>query len=617
MSDALPIAPSLSPTLERTHVPDSPAPVDRRVTFISGIAAALGLVAALVAELLTHLMAFVTNLAFYGRWSVEDVGPAGHDLGLLVVVPPLVGGLIVGLMARFGSTAIRGHGIPEAMERVLTNRSRIPPRITILKPLSAAIAIGTGGPFGAEGPIIATGGALGSLAGQAIRVTGVERKILLAAGAAAGMAATFGTPVAAVLLAIELLLFEFRARSIIPVAIATVVATAARIALHGADPVFLMPVVQQPGGGAIAFYTLLGAFMGLMGIVVTRAVLAVEDAFERLPLHWMWWPALGGLAVGIVGAAEPATLGVGYGNIERILQGGLAWNGLLVLAVLKFTSWAIALGSGTSGGTLAPLFTIGGALGAACGVAAAALLPQAGLDPRLAALVGMAALFTGASHSMLAWVVFAFETTRQPVGLLPLLGGCAAAYLISMLGMRYSLMTEKIVRRGIPVARGYEVDFLRQQLVRDWHTAPVVSLRAEETVEQVRRRLQNDPALTHQGFPVVTDAGDLVGVVTRRDLFDAGPGDRSVGDVVKRPPVVAYSHWPLREAADEMIRQHVGRLPVVDRLRPSVVVGILSRSDLLRAHGARLTELHDREEPRVGLRSRARRQRPGGARAGS
>src|SRR5690606_3657072 len=279
VSDSLPIAPSLSPTLERTNVPDAPPPVDRRVMLISGIAAALGLVAALVAELLTHLIAFVTNLAFYGRWSVEDVGPAGHDLGLLVVVPPLVGGLIVGLMARFGSTAIRGHGIPEAMERVLTNRSRIPPRITILKPLSAAIAIGTGGPFGAEGPIIATGGALGSLAGQAIRVTGVERKILLAAGAAAGTAATFGTPVAAVLLAIELLLFEFRARSIIPVAIATVVATAARIALHGADPVFLMPVVQQPGGGAIAFYTLLGAFMGLMGVVVTRTVLAVEDAF--------------------------------------------------------------------------------------------------------------------------------------------------------------------------------------------------------------------------------------------------------------------------------------------------------------------------------------------------
>ncbi len=617
MSDSLPIAPSLSPTLERTNVPDAPPPVDRRVMLISGIGAVLGLVAALVAELLTHLIALVTNLSFYGRWSVEDVAPAGHGLGLLVVVPPLVGGLIVGLMARFGSAAIRGHGIPEAMEQVLTNRSRIPPRVTILKPLSAAIAIGTGGPFGAEGPIIATGGALGSLMGQAIRVTGVERKILLAAGASAGMAATFGTPVAAVLLAIELLLFEFRARSIIPVAIATVVATAARIALHGADPVFLMPVIEQPGGAAIALYTLLGAFMGLMGVVVTRTVLAVEDAFERLPLHWMWWPVLGGLAVGIVGIAEPATLGVGYGNIERILQGALSWEALLLLALLKFTSWAIALGSGTSGGTLAPLFTIGGAFGAVCGVAAAALLPQAGLDPRLAALVGMAALFTGASHSMLAWVVFAFETTRQPVGLLPLLGGCAAAYLISMLNMRYSIMTEKIVRRGIPVARGYEVDFLRQQLVRDWHAAPAVSLLAEETIAQVRQRLQDDPALTHQGFPVVTGTGELVGVVTRRDVFDDGPGDRSVGSVVKRAPVVAYSHWPLREAADEMIRQHVGRLPVVDRLRPSVVVGILSRSDLLRAHGARLTELHDREEPRVGARRRPGRPRPVRTRAGS
>lgn len=599
MSETLPVAPSMSPTLERARVRDAPPPVDRRVVLTSALCAGLGLVAALVAELLTHLIALVTNLSFYGRWSVEDVTPAGHALGLFVVVPPLAGGLIVGLMARFGSAAIRGHGIPEAMEQVLTNRSRIPPRVTILKPISAAVAIGTGGPFGAEGPIIATGGALGSLIGQAIRVTGVERKILLAAGAAAGMAATFGTPVAAVLLAIELLLFEFRARSMIPVALATVVATAARIALHGADPVFLMPVVAQPGGAAIAVYTAIGALMGLTGVFVTRAVLAVEDAFERLPLHWMWWPMLGGLVVGIIGFVEPATLGVGYDNIEHILQGLFSWQGLLLLALLKFTSWSIALGSGTSGGTLAPLFTVGGALGAACGFGAAGLVPDAGVDPRLGALVGMAALFTGASHSMLTWVVFAFETTRQPVGLLPLLGGCAAAYLISMLNMRYSIMTEKIVRRGIPVARGYEVDYLRQQLVRDWAATPVVTLRAEDTIEEVRLRLQRDPALTHQGFPVVTQDDTLIGVVTRRDVFDADSDGLQVGDAVKRPPVVAYSHWPLREAADEMVRQHVGRLPVVDRARPAVVVGILSRSDLLRAHGGRLTELHAREEPLV------------------
>ncbi|MGE0039604.1 MAG: chloride channel protein [Vicinamibacterales bacterium] len=600
MSDRLPVAPSLGPTLRRTGVRDAPPPVDRRVVYTSLLAMGLGGAAAVVAEILTGLIALVTNLAFYGRWSLSPASPAGHHLGWLVLAPPMAGGLVVGLMARYGSAAIRGHGIPEAMEQVLTNDSRIPPRLTVLKPVSAAIAIGTGGPFGAEGPIIATGGALGSLVGQVVATTPIERKILLSAGAAAGMAATFGTPVAAVLLAIELLLFEFRARSIIPVALAASVATAVRIALHGAAPVFVMPVLDQPGGAAIAAYIALGAFMGLLGVIVTRAVFAVEDAFERLPIHWMWWPLIGGIGVGLVGHLEPATLGVGYQNIERILQGGFAWQAVLLLGTLKFLSWAVALGSGTSGGTLAPLFTVGGALGAASGAAVAALLPQAGVDPRLAALVGMAALFTGASHSMLAWVVFAFETTRQPVGLLPLLGGCAAAYLISMLNMRYSIMTEKIVRRGIPVARGYEVDHLRQQSVRAWATTPAVSLQAADRVADVVAALDGDGALSHQGYPVL-DGVNLVGVVTRRDLHRARP-DQAVADLIGRPPVVAADHWSLREAADEMVRAGVGRLPVVDRA--DALIGILTRSDLLRAHAPRLDALHVREAPRVGARWR-------------
>lgn len=601
----LPVAPSLAPTLQRAGV-QSALPVDRRVLYTSGLAVALGVAAAFVAEALTRLIVLVTNISFYGHGSLVPTSPADHRLGPLVVVPPMVGGLIVGLMARFGSAAIRGHGIPEAMEQVLTNRSRIPPRLTVLKPVSAAIAIGTGGPFGAEGPIIATGGALGSLVGQLITVTSIERKILLAAGAAAGMAATFGTPVAGVLLAVELLLFEFRARSVIPVALATATATAVRIGFHGSAPVFGMPTLPQPGGLAIAAYIALGAVMGLMGVAVTRAVFAVEDAFERLPIHWMWWPIIGGLAVGMVGFVEPTTLGVGYENIERILQGLISWKGLLLLGTLKFISWSLALGSGTSGGTLAPLFTVGGAIGATVGIVLAALFPQVGVDPRLAGLVGMAALFTGASHSMLAWVVFAFETTRQPVGLLPLLGGCAAAYLISMLNMRYSIMTEKIVRRGIPVARGYEVDYLRQQSVKEWASAPVVTLPSDEMLHEVRSRLDDTPALTHQGFPVVTPQGQLVGVITRRDVFGGDP-DARVGDVVTRAPVVAYTHWSLRDAADAMVRHGVGRLPVVERDRDEVL-GILTRSDLLRAHADRLGELHDREEAPVGRWLRDRRR---------
>jgi H+/Cl- antiporter ClcA/predicted transcriptional regulator len=604
VTTGLPIAPSLSPTLERAQIPEPPPPVDRRVILISALAMVVGAVAALVAEGLTRLIALITNISFYGRWTFAPAGPAGNHLGWLVVIPPVIGAVIVGVMARYGSAAIRGHGIPEAMEQVLTNRSRIPPRLTILKPLSAAIAIGTGGPFGAEGPIIATGGAFGSLVGQAIEVTTIERKTLLAAGAAAGMAATFGAPVASVLLAIELLLFEFRARSIIPVALACSVATAVRIGFKGAAPVFPMPIVPQPGGEAISVYIALGALTGLIGVFVTRAVFAVEDSFEHLPVHWMWWPAIGAVVVGLIGIVEPRTMGVGYDNIEAILQGVFSWKGLLLLGGLKFVSWAVALGSGTSGGTLAPIFTIGGAAGAVCGIVVAAWFPQAGVDPRLAALVGMAALFTGASHSMLAWVVFAFETTRQPVGLLPLLGGCAAAYLVSMLNMRYSIMTEKIARRGLPVARGYEVDVLRQQVVRDWMTSPAVSLRTNETLDSVRGRLQPNAELTHQGFPVLDASDRLVGVVTRRDLLTPKPGANVVGDLVRRPPSVAYSHWPLRLVADEMVRERVGRLPIVEASNPGKVVGIITRSDLLRAHGTRLDDVTTRDEPLVRWRRR-------------
>jgi CIC family chloride channel protein len=407
-----------------------------------------------------------------------------------------------------------------------------------------------------------------------------------------------------VLMAIELLLFEFRARSIIPVALASAVATAVRMAFRGAAPVFPMPLVAEPTGGAIVIYIALGALVGFISVYVTRAVFFVEDSFEHLPVHWMWWPAIGAVAVGVIGYFEPRTMGVGYDNIDAILQGVFPWKVLLLLGVLKFVSWAIALGSGTSGGTLAPIFTIGGAVGGLCGYAVAALAPGTAVDPRLAALVGMAALFTGASHSMLAWVVFAFETTRQPVGLLPLLGGCAAAYMVSMLNMRYSIMTEKIARRGLPVARGYEVDYLRQQVVRDWATKPAVSLEGADTVASVVARLTSNPSdLTHQGFPVVED-GKLIGVVTRRDLLSGRDGPL-VRDLISHPPAIAYAHWPLREAADEMVRRRVGRLPVVDSSDPSIIVGVISRSDLLRAYGTQLDEVTMLDEPVVGWRKRA------------
>jgi H+/Cl- antiporter ClcA len=514
---------------------------------------------------------------------------------------------VIGVMARFGSAQIRGHGIPEVMERVLQGGSNISPRLMFLKPLSAAVAIGTGGPFGAEGPIIATGGALGSVVGQLMRTTADERKTLLAAGAAAGMAATFGSPVAAVLLAVELLLFEYRPRSIIPVALAAAAATAARFVLIGSDPVFAVGDIGAPVSTALVGYIALGAFIGVASVWVSRAIFSIEDAFERLPIHWMWWPALGAVVVGVVGWIDPRTMGVGYDQIEAIIGGSVVGWSLVTLVALKFISWSLYLGSGTSGGTLAPLFIIGGGLGALGGAALNAALPGLGVSVPMAALVGMAAMFAGASHALLASVVFAFETTRAPLGLLPLLAGCSTAYLVALRMSRQSIMTWKLHRRGQKIRTEYVVDFLDRMRVDEVMTRDVVTLEASRTLAEVRTWLV-EGSWKHQGFPVVDAGGELRGVVTRRDLIDPAVGpDVTVGEVVKRSPVAAFEQSTLREAADHMVREQVGRLPVVSRDANRRLVGIVTRSDLLRAHERRLAEAD------VSTR-RFRRRADGGAR---
>jgi CBS domain-containing protein len=417
------------------------------------------------------------------------------------------------------------------------------------------------------------------------------------------MAATFGTPVASVLLAVELLLFEYRARSLIPVALAASAATAVRMAVHGSGPVFPMPDLSEPGAAALVAYLGLGAVIGVAAVGTTRAVYAVEDAFERLPIHWMWWPAIGAAVVGVLGWMKPAILGVGYDNIIGILGGAFLTRALAALVLLKLVAWAVALGSGTSGGTLAPLMTIGGGLGALLAAGLAALAPGAGIDPRIGALVGMAAMFAGASRAVLASVVFAFEATRQPLGLLPLLGGCSSAYLISIVGMRNSIMTERLARRGAPVRTEYSVDYLSQRLVRDHAVRDVAVLAGERTVAEAREWIASGATdAAHHGYPVVDANGDLIGVVTLRDIADphADPA-APVAGVIKRPPAVIYEGSTLREAADHMVEERVGRLPVVRPEAPTRLVGMISRSDLLDAHRPRLAA-RDRATRSIKLR---------------
>ncbi|SHK97722.1 H+/Cl-antiporter ClcA [Chitinophaga jiangningensis] len=490
-----------------------------------------------IAKGLVALISLITNLSFYGKFSFAESSPAHNQLGLWVIVIPVIGAVIIGIMARLGSAAIRGHGIPEAMEQVLTNESKIKPVITILKPLSAAISIGTGGPFGAEGPIISTGGAFGSFAGQIMRISPNERKIMLTAGATSGMAAIFGTPVAAVLLAIELLLFEFSPKTIIPVALACATGTAMHIAMFGSGPVFPMAELAAPTPEALAWYIGIGAVIGVLAAIVSKSIYLIEDLFEKLPMHWMWWPAIGAVAIGVVGYFAPYTLGVGYNNITELLSGNLPLQMVLGLCFLKFISWSISLGSGTSGGTLAPLLTIGGATGVLIGMAVMHFVPNTQINLPTCALIGMAAMFAGAARALLTAVIFAFEVTMQPHGLLPLLGACTASYFVSFFLMKGTIMTEKIQRRGVATPDAYEPDILQRLKAAD----VMASARQEEDAKDTEIYVYPDTPLhiavalmseyKLTSLPVLNTADNtLTGIITPALVFDAYTNFRQTGN---------------------------------------------------------------------------------------
>jgi chloride channel protein, CIC family len=435
--------------------------LNRRVWLISALAVIVGAGGAALAVLLLRAIAFATNLFYYHRFSLVMVGPAGSPLGYWMVLVPILGGIIVGIMARYGSDKIRGHGIPEAIEAILLNGARVQPRVAILKPISAAIAIGSGGPFGAEGPIIMTGGAFGSLLAQWVKLTDAERTTLLVAGAAAGMSATFAAPFAAVLLAVELLLFEWRPRSLIPVAFASVTAAVLRVMWLGAGPLFPLSAEAIPSGARFAILAaVLGALVGLAAAAMSRMMYGFEDLFGKLPVHWMWWPAIGGLGVGVGGLFFPRGLGVGYDNIAILLAGRATLGLVFGVIVFKSLMWAFSLGSGTSGGVLAPLLMIGASLGA---LSAHLLhMPEGTL-----ALIGMGAMLAGALGSPLTAIVFSIELTHALPALLPLIAACIAAYTITSLIMPRSILTEKLGRRGHHLTREYGVDPLEMVSVED------------------------------------------------------------------------------------------------------------------------------------------------------
>ncbi|KXK02950.1 MAG: CBS domain-containing protein [Acidobacteria bacterium OLB17] len=556
----------------------------RRVIRISLLAIMIGIASAGIAWLLLRLIALFTNLFFYQTFSFENVSPAGNSLGWLIIFVPVIGGLIIGFMARYGSERIRGHGIPEAIESILLNGSRVQPKIALLKPLSSAISIGSGGPFGAEGPIIMTGGAFGSMIAQFFRLTSSERKTLLVAGAAAGMAATFGAPIASVLLAVELLLFEWKPRSLIPVALAAAAATTAR--RYMLDPAPLFPAGPFPsfvGFDGLMGCVVAGLLAGVLSLVLTKGVYASEDAFAKLPIHWMWWPAIGGIAIGIGGLIFPQALGVGYDVIRELLQTNAPMKILLGVLFVKSLIWVISLGSGTSGGVLAPLLMMGGALGGLLG----GFLPAEGIG--FWPLVCMGAILGGTMRSPFTGIVFALELTHDINMLLPLLIAVTIAHAFTVLTLGRSILTEKIARRGYHMSREYSLDPLEITFAREVMRTDIDALHEGRTNRELAELIPSDLSKRVQHmYPVVDDDDHLVGVVTRRDLRGAiqhvkdNPNGK-LSEITRYNPEVVYDDEPLRPIVEKMAATGITRFPVVDRDDPRRLIGTISLNNLLSA----------------------------------
>ncbi len=567
---------------------------DGRLLVLAGLALPIGAIGACVAKVLLWLIAWITNLSYFHRASLQPVTPQQAHGGWAMIFIPVAGALLIGLMARYGSEKIRGHGIPEALEAILLGKSLINPRVAILKPLSSAISIGTGGPFGAEGPIIMTGGAFGSLFAQMFHLTAAERKILLVAGAAAGMSAIFATPVAAVLLAVELLLFEWRPRSFIPVGVAAMAAAAVRVHLLGNGPIFPVPLHGELGLGAVMGGLAVGLAAGFGSWALTSLIYAVEDGFARLPIHWMWWPALGSLVVGVGGWLDPRVLGVGYGSIHSLMLGQCLGAALVSLLVIKAIVWVVALGSGTSGGVLAPLLILGGALGVCVGH----WLP--GGDPGLWALAGMAAMMGGTMRSPLTGLFFALELTRDFNAAPVLFAGCLGALAVTVLALPRSILTEKLARRGQHISRDYTVDPFDQIRVGEVMDSKVPCVSGQMSVMELSEQISARElplGRRHAAFIVDTE-GRLEGLVTRGDLLQAlrqdPTGQSAVAAVGRKRVVTVFPDERVADAIGRMLRHDIGRMPVVSREDPGRVVGYLGRADILSAR----ERTHEEEEER-------------------
>jgi len=554
-----------------------------RILFLSAVALAIGFIAAFVAKLLLLMITLFTNIFYFGEISFASRAPSMDHWGPFFILVPVVGGLLIGLMARFGSEKIRGHGIPEALESILFGKSIMQPKVAVLKPLSSAISIGSGGPFGAEGPIIMTGGAIGSLIAQFLHLTSAERKTLLVSGAAAGMSAIFATPISAVFLAVELLLFEWKPRSLIPVAIASSCAALMRVHLLGSGPIFSIPQHIPFNDLALVAAAFVGLTTGVFSTLLSKTLYKLEDLFQQLPIHWMWWPAIGGLVVGIGGYFQPRALGVGYDVIGDLLKGQILTNPLLALFSMKILVWLFALASGTSGGVLAPLLIFGCSLGSLVAPWLPGQIPSG-----VWALIGMGAVMGGMMRSPFTAILFCFELTQDVNVLLPLLIASISSYAFTVWAMRRSILTEKVARRGFDIFREYKVDPLEVISVAEIMTKKVQTISATFPIEQIISNYFMGTT-KYRGYPVTDHSNKIIGMITASDVLSYKIQDTSSNldcaeDLVNENVITILPHQSCREAAEKMATFSIGRLPVVSEENSQVIIGIVTRSDLLKSH---------------------------------
>ncbi|HEV2467725.1 MAG TPA: chloride channel protein [Candidatus Sulfotelmatobacter sp.] len=546
-----------------------------RLLVISLLGIGVGALGGFVAEALLRAINFLTDLFFFGQWSSAYLPPntAPHHWWHLFL--PAAGGLGVGLLVQYFSPEIKGDGIPEAMAVVLTKGSVVKPRVSFFKPLSAAITVGTGGPFGAEGPIIQTGAALGSIIGQMIPSSPAERRILLACGAAAGLAAVFKTPFAGVMMAIELLVFEFRARSFIPIALASATGTMVAMGFRGGLPVFPLQTNYHFHAAELPFFVLLGVLCAGLAWLMTRALYICEEFFEEMKVWFPLIPALGGLFVGILGLFYPEVLGTGYAVIANILAVPQPLHHLVGIGVAKLASFAVALGSGASGGTFAPALMIGGSLGAAFGSLVHMVLPNSSAIG-IYGMVATAALFGSIYRATPSAILFMLEVTGAYNAFLPVFLVAVVADLAVHYFMRTTINTERLVRRGTLVPDAYTVDPMKLMRVRDVMKADVDTVHGHQQVSEFLTDVMN-----HGSVPVVDANAHIVGMLRRSDLLAAKP-EAKAEDLAQREYPLVYADEVVHDVALRFVQEELGRCPVIDR-KTGELVGILTAFDLLKA----------------------------------